>query len=615
LYFYGGVFLKKIFKNGGTKKQTSNRTYVVLLSVFSILALGGLLFFVMHHAAWAQSVNASSVKPPSVYNPVIGFFVAVLTMFLNYIYDFIKSSDIAKSERQGSFAQGELAKRVPVILEPIHGSEDLVVEKSADRDPEFSSSIGEIEETEPEQDFDFNVYHDDESSVGPFQSYEEDDENPYHKARLEEEDFEDLSNEPKEEEFLLDWEDETPIHPRPPIQKNNEWNKESPPLQKEDVASSWSQREEFMQKLAMTKGMLEFQVQSEPEPYPALEPTFTDADPQSKDVENEVPLWEEAALGESDSSLEGDSYEESKADADQETQDDADFFSMDDFEDGDAFSLYEESLDENQMPTEEPMSPQEAEEDFNLEDLTKLYHEMREDKMFEEKDQEEGAERPSQTKEGVESELEAVDKQYNDALYQSILNEYHQNFSQNMNKEDPVTRETDMESEDSFKEVGKANEDFRIPSLKETQRENKDAQGQKRDPNFQNTPIVLIAKTAQGPGEIYENKKEGKHVKVLESEDGFLIFEKIAAKTGRYRLDLYYSALIWSSIDILVNGRDKVVFEIFGDGDIDVLKHSAAEVELKEGFNSIKLSNPSYQNVLVEKIELHLITDPWNMEA
>jgi hypothetical protein len=478
----------------------------------------------------------------AIYNPKVGFFVAFLTFFLNYIYDLVKSKDvqIVSSQVEGS---KPYLDRYPVHAEPLEEDSEPLKEDSdfmeEDRVPienmgsmnlDFAKNQTDLEDKNifNEQDFDLDSELYDEELFG-----------------IENSSFRDPEEIKKEAEALKQ-------------DIVNDRNQEDSISAENQEMNLWEGQAEFLQKLKYSQDLLDFN---------GIVPNdHDDGSPPDQDPD-EMDLWEE---------------------------DDVDLF--DDFE---KFGNHQ---------NEEIGKISDAEDSFSEEDLKSLYQEIREDRLFPDDEADEKTKREyfgdtismnedSDNEDSFNEDYE--DDISNDELYKTILKEYNQNYVDDEEFEDLE----EQNQPQGMKGVENINEPIKPKEIEEIfkGKQRNTSEGSK----LRAKPIVLEGKNALGVGEVLETKKRGKFVKVLDSDLGEVVFENIAATQGVYRLVISYSALIVSTIEVVVNEEKMFHLDILGEGDMEETIQSILQVHLKNGLNKITFINPSYQNVLLEKIELH----------
>jgi hypothetical protein len=530
IHFFGGDFLKERMYHT-TIFKLIYKLFGISFLVLAFIEGSSIGSFAMDAVVNGGSQNAG-------YNPKVGFFVAFLTFFLNYIYDLVKSKDVQTILPQMEESNPHL-ERYPVHSEPLEEDserleedsdfmeeERIPVENMGSMNLDFSTNQTDIEDenTLYEHDFDLDSELYDEELFGIENGSFRDPEEIKKEAETLKEDIFNVRNQ-KEDPFNLE---------------NQEEN-------------LWEGQAEFLQKLKYSQDLLDFN---------GIVPgDHEGGSPPDKDPD-EMDLWEE---------------------------DDFDLF--DDFE---KFGNHQR---------EEIGNISEEDDSFSEDDLKSLYQEIQEDHLFPD-DEEDGKTKREYFGDTISMNEDSDNEDYeddisNDELYKTILKEYNQNHV----------------DDEAFEDLGEQNQPQGIKGLDNTSDPIKPKEieeifkGKTRNTNegskLQVKPIVLEGKNALGVGEVLETPKRGKFVKVLDSDHGEVVFENIAATHGIYSFVISYSALIVSTVEVVVNDEKMLELDIMGEGDMEETLQSFLQVELKNGLNKIKLINPSYQNVLLEKIELH----------
>lgn len=545
-------------------KLFSNKKIIMrffLTSVFVLL----LLILIRTTGFSLDGLGDEAMNDASSFNPAVGFFVAIFTLFLNYVYDHVKLSNV--ESRKSAVSDLIPGERYSVQTESVEQEENIQgnTENDAKENPQIESKVLGNEDVEKEYEAivdkkrDGNTQEDlPNQEQGAFNDPDiaelEDD--------LYDEDLLELENRLMGEQDELDEETEEPLE--------HERVDEDYLLSKDEMEGDWKEKEEFEQKLNYTKSLLNISDGDDVNTHNGnLEETV---DLHEQDIQEDQ---DEFNFDYDDSFVDDKMGEENVVQEKEEKSQESisDYDNIEDFDE-----LLEDEIDDfdeldeldTQINGEKKTNEETAnvEDDFTEQELNRLYDEIKEGNIFEEDD---------------EDELEVDDDVYDDKLYQEILREYKDDSQEALKEEDSLKLDA-IEAKDTEGSIQRQQEDLF--------NENQEAE------------IILQAKEASGEGTLYENKKEGKVVKVLESEAGQIVFKNIQAKAAIYRLTVFYSALIWSTIDLSINGGELMTLDILGEGDIDELKHSSLDIELDEGNNIIKLENNSYQNVLVEKIEL-----------
>jgi hypothetical protein len=492
--------------------------------IFKLVSFSVFLFVFLEASetfSFALELVANTSAQRSTYNPKVGFFVALLTFFLNYIYDMVKSTDM-QMDNQEDGIQPHL-ERYPVHSEPIEEELGYLETEnvSLDEDLEslnmnFSIDQTNIEDENKSYDSDFDM----ESEL-----YDED------LFGFEENSVKDTQAFDKEREDLKELEESA-------------FNRES------QGETAWKDQEEFLEKLKYSQKVLDFNNSNSNSEVDEYQP---DKDP------SELDLWEE-----------------------------------DDFDVFDDFEKFENN------GIEEVGNISESQDSFSEEDLKSLYKELKDGHLFSDdedekkmaiKSHQEDFNDTNSLEEDVEEEereIEDLDEDiYNDELYKTIVKEFNQNYIEDQDLDDTIAHEEqDIDEEISNKKPINRLEVFKASDSSAN-------------------PIVLEGKNAFGEGKVIENPKTGKFGKVLESDNGELIFENIVANKGIYRLVFSCRALIVSTIQLIINDGKIFEVDILGDGDMEDTIELIMEIQLVNGLNKIKFINPSYQNILLEKIELH----------